>query len=201
MSSKTGIANMSLSHLGIGKEIANIDSEKSEEAIACRRFFETAKVATLSDLNWTFATKFATLNLVEENPTVEWTYSYRYPVGCLDVRRILSGIRNDTQGSRVPFKITKDAAGKLIYTDQSEPTIEYTENITNTSLFSSEFDLALSFRLAAYVAPRLTKGDPFKLKGDMLAQYDLELGQAKKKNMNEEVQDLPPESESITIRG
>ncbi len=200
MSSKTDIANMCLSHLGIGREIANIETEKSQEAIACRRFFETAKVATLSDLYWTFATAFATLNLVEETPTSEWTYSYRYPVGCIDLRRILSGVRNDTQSSRIPFKITKDAAGKLIYTDQSEPEVEYTENISDTSLFSSEFDLALSFRLAAYVAPRLTKGDPFKLKGEMLAQYDLELGQAKKKNMNEETQDLPPESAAITAR-
>jgi len=34
----------------------------------------------------------------------------------------------------------------------------------------------------------------------MLAQYEIELGRAKKKNMNEETADILPESEMITIR-
>lgn len=200
MTSKTEICNMSISHLGIGKEIASIDTEQSQEASACRRFFDSAKEATLADLSWTFATKFKTLGLIEENPTDEWTYSYRYPVDCLNMRRILSGNRNDTQGTRVPFKMAKDAAGRLIYTDQVDAQVEYTENIKDISLFSAEFNLAFSFRLASYMAPRLTGGDPFKMKQEMLAQYDLEINLAKKKNMNEETQDLPPESELISIR-
>jgi len=199
-SSKTQIANLAISHLGIGKEIANIETEQSQEASACRRFYDVAKESTLSDLDWTFATKFAVLNLIEENPSDEWNYSYKYPVDCINMRRILSGLRNDTQTSRIPFKILKDATGRIIYTDQEDAQIEYTENVSDTSLFSAEFDLALSFRLAAYIAPRLTGGDPFKLKQEMLVQYDLELGRAKKKNMNEETQDIMPESEFIRAR-
>lgn len=200
MASSTEIANMAISHLGIGKEIADLDTEQSQEAAACRRFYETAKVATLSDLDWTFATKEAVLNLIEENPTTEWLYSYRYPSDCINMRRIKSGVRNETQTSRIPYRILKDDAGRILYTDQVEAECEYTQDIDDAGLFPSEFSLAFSFRLASYIAPRITGGDPFKMKGEMIAQYDLELGRAKKKNMNEETQELAPDSEFIRVR-
>lgn len=202
MASKTVISNMAISHLGIGKEIANLETEKSEEAKACRRFFETAKKATLGDLDWTFGTKFAVLNLIEELPEgSEWRYSYRYPVDCVSMRRVLSGQRVDTQESRIPFRIVTDDSGLIIYTDESAATVEYTFDVKSTNLFSPEFDLALSFRLAALVGARLTGGDPFKIKQDMLGQYELELGRAKKKNMNEETKPKFPESDLIRSRG
>ena len=200
MSSTTEISNLAISHLGIGKEIANLDTEQTEEASACRRYFESAKKATLSDLDWTFATKFAVLNLIESQPNEEWNFSYRYPSDCINMRRILSGQRQDTQKTRVPYRISADSAGRIIYTDKENAEIEYTKNVTDPGLFSAEFALALSFRLASYIAPRLTGGDPFKMKQEMLAQYEIELGRAKKKNMNEETADILPESEMITIR-
>jgi len=200
MASKTEIANLAISHIGIGKEVANIDTEQSEEASACRRYFDIAKENTLGDMSWNFATRFVTLGLVESTPSTEWDYSYRYPTDCLEIRRILSGVRNDTQRTRIPFRIISDSAGKLIYTDEPGAVIEYTRNITDIDLFSPEFKMALSFRLAYYIAPRLTAGDPFKLKEDMLRLYEIELGLAKKKNMNEETMDQLPESEFIRTR-
>lgn len=200
MATKTEISNLAISHLGIGKEISNFDTDKSEEAQACRRFYEIAKEATLADLDWTFATKFADLNLVKEDPTNEWNYSYRYPSDCLILRRILSGIRYDTNSSRIPYRVVKDEAGKLIFTDQRNACVEYTQNITNSSLHSADFNLALSFRLASYIAARLTGGDPFKLKQEMIGQYDLELGKAKKRNMGEETPEPMPESDLIRAR-
>ncbi len=201
MSSKTEISNMAISHLGIGKEIANLETEQSQEASACRRFYEACVDAVLADLDWTFATKEAVLNLVVTNPNTEWLYSYTYPTDCVNLRRIKSGIRRDTQKSRVPYKILKGiGSGKLIYTDKQGAEVEYTVRLSDPTIFSPEFSLALSFNLAAYIAPRLTGGDPFKMKQEMLNQYRLELGRAKKKNMNEEVTETPPPSEFITTR-
>lgn len=200
MSSEVEVCNMAISHLGIGKEIANLDTEQSEEASACRRFFDIARKTVLGDLNWTFATKFAVLGLVESDPSDEWDYSYRYPVDCITLRRILSGVRSDTRRTRVPFKILRDTSGRLIYTDEESAEVEYTEDIEDIEVFPPETVLALSFKLAALIAPRLTGGDPFKLGDKMLGLYEAELRNAKKKNMNEEVQDLPGESEFITVR-
>jgi len=200
MSSKTEIANMAISHLGIGKEIANLETEQSSEASACRRFYDSARKAVLGDIYWSFATKFATLNLIESSPNDEWDYSYRYPTDCLDFRRILSGMRQDTANSRIIYKLGQDTSGRLIYTDQENAEAEYTVNVEDPGLFTEEFILALSFRLASYIAPRITGGDPFKMKEEMLGQYEIELGKAKKKNLNEENLDRIPQSEFITTR-
>jgi hypothetical protein len=200
MASKTEICNLAISHLGIGKEISDVETERSEEALACKRYYDIARINTLSDQEWSFATKRDTLGLIEESPNDEWVYSYRYPIDCLDLRRIISGYRTDQESTAVPFKISRDAVGKLIYTDMAEAEAEYTEDLKNVTFFTSEFIVALSFRIAFYVAPRLTSGDPFKLKNDMLQQYMMEIGWAKKQNMNEEIPDKRQESSSITAR-
>ena len=200
MASKVGICNLSLSHLGIGKEVAILETEQSQEAAACRRFYDTARRATLSDLNWSFATEFYTLGLIEESPSDEWDFSYRYPATCITIRRILSGLRNDTSESRIPFKLLKDDAGRLIYTDQENAEIEMTKDVEDTTFFPDDFVLALSFRLASYIAPRVTGGDPFKLKKDMIEQYNIEMGRARANAFNEEITDNIPESLSITAR-
>lgn len=200
MASETAICNMAISHLGVGKEIANIDTEQSEEASACRRFFDTARDATLRDFPWPFATKQVALSLIETFTAGEWTYSYRYPSDCVKAKRILSGDRNDNHQSRVPYKILKDGAARIIYTDTADAELEYTERVEDTSYWPPDFELAFSFRLAAYIAPRLAKGDPFNLRKEAMAMYDLELSRAKAASINEEQTDELPDSEFVRVR-
>ena len=89
-SSTTEIANLALGHLGIGKDIANLDTESSQEAKAMRRYYDICRRTVLQEFTWPFATKFVTLGLVEEDPTdaEEWAFSYRYPADCLFLRRL-----------------------------------------------------------------------------------------------------------------
>ena len=201
MASKTEIANMAISHLGIGATITNLDSDTSQEAQACRVFYETAKKATLKGHDWSFAWKEATLNLVEENPVEEWSYSYRYPSDAVSIRRIVSGFQCDTLDTVVPYTISSDSSGKLIYTDREEAKVQYTIDANNVDLYTPRFTLALSFQLAYYIAPRITGGDPFKAKADMLAQYKMEIGEAAENNMNEERRGRRPDSEFVSTRG
>lgn len=200
MSSKTEICNMAISHLGSGKEIANIDTEQSQEAAACRRFYNISYQAMLTEHDWNFATEFYTLELIETQPTDEWAYSYRYPSDCLKIRRILSGTRNETLDSKVPYKIIKDTVGKLVYTDSDAAEVEITKDISDPSFYPAQFQLALSFRLASYIAARVTGGDPFKMKEDMLAQYVIEMGKALAQDMNSARLDKKPDSEFIRVR-
>ena len=72
MATETQISNIAISHLGIGLEIQNLETENSAEAKACRRFYETSRDAVLGDFEWPFATKIIELNLVEEGPNTEW---------------------------------------------------------------------------------------------------------------------------------
>ena len=200
MLSSTDIANMALGHLGVGKQISNIETEKSEDARSCKQFFNTTIQSMLRDFPWPFATVIQSLELVETDPNDEWGYSYRYPSNCLNVKRILSGSRNDTRLNRVPYKIVNDSSGQLILTDMTDAQIEFTKNIDATSHYPVDFSLAVSFRLAAYIAPRMTAGDPFKMGERAMKMYDYELRKAQSNAANEEQPDELPNSEFIEAR-
>jgi len=200
MASKTSIANLALSHIGIAKPIANLDTEQSQEATACRTFYEVARDRVLRDIKWPFATKIAALALVEEDPNDEWAYSYRYPSDCLDVRKIQSGVRNETNAQRIPYKIASDDQGLLIFCDREDAILEYTFRAENVNLYPPDFMMGFSYRLASYIAPRLTNGDPFKLMNDVMALYKTEISNAAANAQNEEQPDIAPDSEFIQAR-
>lgn len=200
MASETEICNLAISHLGSGKEIGDLSTDKSNEASACRRYYEVTRDTLQRDYDWPFATSIATLSLVEEDPNDEWSYSYRYPSDCFRFRRILSGIRNDTERTRVPFKIAYAADGQVVFTDQQDAQAEYSIKVTDPARFSPDFIMALSFRLAAYIAPRITAGDPFGMGKNAMQQYLFHLSTAEKTAGNEEQRDQPVESEFIRER-
>lgn len=199
MSSKMQIWNMAISHLGISKEIAS-ETEQTAEAKACRRFYETTLKNVLKDHSWPFASKIATLNLISSNPNTEWAYSYRYPTDCLFFRRILSGNRNDTPATKVPYAVSQDSSATIIFTDATNAVAEYTRNITDESFFSSDFETAVSYRLAHYIAPRLTAGDPFNLGQKALQSYQLELSRAVANSFNEDQSVELQDTESVNAR-
>lgn len=200
MSSNVEIANLALSHLGHGKEISDLTTDRSQEALVCNRFFSTVRDATLRDFSWPFATKYASLALIEEDPNDEWGFSYRYPSDCLMLRKILSGIRNDTRQSKIPYEIARDDSGFIIYTDQEDAKVKYTVKTEDPSFFTPDFVLALSYRLAAYIAPRLTAGDPYKLGDKAMQMYLAEISNAQALSKDEQQEEEEPEAELIRSR-
>lgn len=191
---------MSLSHLGQGKAIADLDTENSEAASACRTFYDVTVQEVLSSYNWAFATKFRELSLVAEDPTDEWSYSYRYPSDCLKFRRILSGIRTDTRDSRVPYKMAKDSAGRLIYTDKYQAECEYTENVTDPTFFPPNFVAAVSYLLAYKVSPRVAGSDPRRLGDAAYKNYVMCIATAQSQDRKEEQPDIEPDGEFVRAR-
>ena len=199
-SSKVGIVNIALSHLSIGKTVAVLETEKTEEAVTARLFYVLALEATLREFPWPFATRIIALALVAEEPNDEWAFSYRYPTDCLEIRRILSGMRNDTRQSRTPYRILSDEQGSLVYTDYENAEIEYTVRDISPQFYPPDFVMAFSLYLAHLMAPRLTGGDQFKLGARALGLYDLEISRAVKNAFNEQQIEEPPESEFIRDR-
>lgn len=193
---------MALYHLGTSKEIANVDSpsETSEEARTLRVFWDVSVKKILGDFPWPFATKVAALGLVEEDPTTEWGYSYTYPSDAVKIRKIQSGMRLDNRQSVIPYQIAENGESKLIYTDLEEAVAEYTRLPLTTSIFTAEFCIALSYLLAHFAAPKLSKGDPMKMKNDMLVLYKINLAEAKSNALNELQLDPYPEAEMIRGR-
>ena len=205
MASKTDICNLGLNHLGVGKEIANVDTEASEEAIACRRVYPIALGKILRDYDWPFATKIAALGLVtdsedEAHPYEEWDCAYQYPSDCLKFRRILSGTRRDSRATRVPHRIVNGSSVMLILTDSAEAYGEYTVNVSDTEMYPNDFIVGLSLLVASMIAPRVTGGDPFKLGERAAEMYKSAIGAAKSNAADEEQPDLEPDSEFISTR-
>jgi len=198
--SETVIANLALAHLGNKDAIGTLETDTSREAEVCRTFYDTARDELLRVFPWPFATKFAELTEVEEDPTDEWAYSYRYPSDCVYVRRIFSGERNDDKSSRIAYKIGADGSGRLIYCDQDDAELEYTFRNEDTTDYPDDFTMTLSYRLAAYMAPQLTQGDPFGLRDFCYKKYLEALMTATSGAYMEEQPDEPPESEFITGR-
>lgn len=198
--SKTHILNMALSHLGVSKEVQDQETENSIEARASRRHYDNDLETVLTAIPWPFATQFAALGLVEEDPNDEWDYSYRYPSDCVILRRILSGFRTDNQDSRVPFKIGRDDDGTLVYTDEEEAEAEYTYREEDPTRYPQDFVLALSYRHAASIASKVTGGDPFKLGDKCLQLYRITLSEAASNRTDEEQPDRNPDAEFIRAR-
>jgi hypothetical protein len=199
MATPVEICNMALGHLAAG-EIASLD-ERSPEAAACNRFYDVSLEATLRAFDWKCARRTEALALVEEEPTLEWLYSYRTPAGCLAARRIPSGVVPEPQESRIPFEMASDDAGDLIYTDQPEAELEFTKLVEDTSKFPSDLVLAHSLYLASLIAPSVTRGDPYKLGERALARFQLQIGKAEVASARERQARPDPDSEFIRVRG
>lgn len=199
MASKVAICNMALGALGVGDEIASID-ERSAEARACRIFYDETLKEVLRDHAWPFATKIVALALVEEAPSDEWGYAYRYPTDCVMMRRILSGQRLDTRATRVPNRIIADDAGQLILTDAAEAELEYTMIISDSQRLPPDFTAAFAYLLAVRIAPKVTGGDPFGLQEKNIKLYNFEIAKAKASAANEEQPDIESDAETISGR-
>lgn len=191
---KIVLSNLALANLGVTKQIESL-TERTKEAAVCNQWVDIVIDEMLRQFVWPFATKFLTLSLVEENPTIEWAKSYRYPVDALLLRRIQSGIRNDTRATRVPYRLAADTQGKLIYTDKEDAVMEITSKTLgrDPTRWDADFLTCTSYRLSARIAPGLTGGDPFKM--GQLAQQMLRLSfsQTAATAANEEqAEDIPP---------
>jgi hypothetical protein len=197
---KTEIANLALSHLGTGKNIADLDSERSVEALACKQMWKIACETLQRENDWPFLTKIEDLTLVTTDPNTEWKYSYRYPTDCIVARRILSGVRNDTLESEVKYIIVRDDTGLLIFTDQEDAVLEYSVYDDSPAKWPPDFGLALSYRLAGLVAPRISTGDPFQRGLISEKLFILSMSHAQANAQNEQRRDNPPQSTYETTR-
>lgn len=149
---KIEIINLALARIGVAA-IERLD-EPSEAARQAKAFYELTRRAVLSQYHWSFATRRVSLALV---PTElkDYKFVYRYPMDALYVRRVYM------MGSRKPwdkkhYKIISDNEGKLICSRQPFAEVEYTADITDTTLFDDAFIEAFSWKLAAEIAFTLT---------------------------------------------
>lgn len=206
----TDIAQLAVLHCGVNKPIANVLTEKSTEAQACRTVADVARQTTLQKHPWLFAKKFANPALVSgPNPmaTIEWVYAYAAPSDMLHMFRFISyRLNNDTRQSRIPYTTVQTASGQLIYTNwpgnfaNIPVTIEYTWDNINIPQWTPDFVLAMSYYMAYLITPLITSGDPYNLQQKLMGLFDKAILEATDTNANEEQRPEEPQSEFVRGR-
>lgn len=199
MAAKSDVWNMTLAHLGVNERISSETLEDTELANMLHAFSTPSLNEMKRRHQWQAFSVYDDLELVAECPNKLYNFAYRYPADCLFFRKILSEIRNDDETTRVPFSRgrIRDNDNKLvsvIFTDHSEPVGLFTEKEDEDTNFDDDFAIAWSYRLAYFVAPGVTGGDPFQLQRAALSNFKAELHNAIKMDMIEQQRDPYPAS-------
>jgi hypothetical protein len=158
------IVNQALSRIGISKQVVDLGTDMTIEAIHARLHITTDIETTLRDYPWPFATTYARLTLVAgsvANPVnADWTFSYRRPWDCIFERRLVLTRGEATDPTPPPFAIGGDSGGGLIYCNVANALLEYTGR-KQCPTYEGDvlFKEALIWRHAASLAPALTRID------------------------------------------
>jgi hypothetical protein len=114
LNAKTEISNLALVHLGVGKQISDLDTDESSQAQSLRTVFDYWMKTVLCGYNWLFATAYVNIEPIQVFPNQEWNFAYRYPADCLFLRRFWNGTHLDDRTNMIPFVFDNDAQGKRI---------------------------------------------------------------------------------------
>lgn len=204
------LVNVSLSRIGVSRQITALDTELSEEAVTARLHFGLDVAIVLRDFPWAFATRYANLVLVGGTADVpvndDWTYSYRAPASMLFARRLVSqdGHKRGYDPNPPKFRVGSDATGGLIYADLPATTdvplqVEYTiRPDCPASVGDALFRDALAWKHAHSQAGPIAK-DP-KVVTYCWSMYQDALARAMPVNANEAQQEPPGEADWISAR-
>lgn len=164
-SSEVDICNLALANIGETAKITSIDPpDGSAQASLCARFYPIARDSLIEMGSWSFAIKRKSLT-VATNTRTEWAYAYTVPA---EVSGILSltmeGVLDDLaiNGVLSPQKFVIEllpSGDRILYTNVEDAQIRYIAKITDTTLFTNTFNVALSWHLASMLAGPLIKGD------------------------------------------
>ncbi len=195
------VCNLALTTIGSGAEISSLTGDQSQEARACNRVYATARDKTLKSFPWPFAKAQASLALVTQfgdpnHPTNDYKFSYRYPSDCLQARKISSRWRTDARETRVTYEFMADQVGQLIVTDKTGAVLEYTSTLgQDPGRWTPDFIEAMAYYVGFMIAPRLTKGDPFKIRNECYQLFKNALSAARANAANEiQPDEDPPEA-------
>jgi len=159
----TELANMALGHVGIGLSIGTLETENSQEAIACRRYFDHCRDVLYRMRRWPFAARLTTLSdlgVTGTNYDGIWLYRYNYPNFAMRINKIVNPAQRspNTNADKIKFEIaSKDTGslGKVILCDQDSAIADYNYLIDDVSVWDAEFVENFTTYLAVRISPSL----------------------------------------------
>lgn len=147
---------MALSRIGM-TPIESL-TENSEPARKCQQFYEHDRRVVLRRYPWPWATRRVELAALAETPQ-DYLHSYRYPADCVCLRKIYAVDGNDRLQPLpefVSYQIVSQPSGLIVNTNEERVVAEYTADVRDVALMDEIFCEALSWKLAASIAFKLT---------------------------------------------
>ena len=197
LQTSTDIANMALTYVGANL-IVNIEDDRTPEAGLVRTFFDISRRAELESFDWSFARRFGALAVApDDTPDTRFSEVYILPVDCLTPRNIEPYVTKRP----IPYQVIQNNSGqRLVLTNATEAILRYTFDQKDTGVFTTNFTLALSYRLASYIAYARTKKQSVGEAALLLAKEARLLAQASDGNAAQESFPEPP-AEWHILRG
>lgn len=238
----SSIINRAAKQLGSSMTVSNWLQENTVIASTARAFYNETLLEILRDFDWPFARVQQRLDLLICGYSLERRFAYKYPPGCVCIRRIFGPMgqnRNDDlqsaqryiiceipdpplplvpqnfglNGSEFPpggtypqpptfpiFPPGPRPTVKAILADHEYLNVEFTGDTTVVNDFPQDFQAAFMFKLAYYMAPSLTGGDPYHVGDRAKMMYEQCINTAAMHAYNEENQDPPRAGEFIDTR-
>lgn len=198
------VANEALGLIGSSKEIQNLETDKSNEARACNRFFATCRDLVLRDFPWPRLKVVEALALVGTDPVPQWGYSYRMPAHAAQILRlqINASPRTDNSDSRIPYELGRDDTGGLIYSDYTTDdglAAKYIYHETSLAKWTPDMVEVLTQLLASKIGPRFGP-EAAKLAKACSVDYQTRRYLARAQALNEEAPDPAGDGDIVRSR-
>ncbi len=196
MYTKAKIFNLALGALLLNREIADTETDQSNENEVLNTHWETALRSTLEDLDLDSTSTPVVLSLIEEDPTEKWLYAYAYPNAALFVRRIENSSLVDNRSTRVPLRIALHEGQKVIFCNIEDASAEIvTKDVPLTSL-ASNVGMAIAYKLAMLSAPLIVGKGAQKLRKEITEMYAFYKTEAQELDSRENFNFNDPEIDS-----
>lgn len=218
MVSEVNICNLALGNIRAGT-INSLD-ETSVQARQCKLRYPILRDQMLQDSPWQFAGSIRPLAVLTTT-VFNWAYVYQYPSDCLRINRVIPDYEEINQDNRtsglfypyrdadvykpspvptVEYKVFNVDGNKVIVSQFPNLRIDYRRRITDPTIFSLNFTMALSHLLAAELAVPIAGVELGRaLRSDSLTMYESYLSAGVANELNEQKEEIA-ESEYISIR-
>lgn len=171
MLTKEKIFNLALSALLLSRQVTNAAQDASSEAKILNTHWDTAFLATLSDLDLDSTSTQGMLELLAEHPLPHWHWAYKYPQKCAFFRRIRSHAVIDNKRTHIPKRVAIWEGQKVIFTNHHKAIAEYISTDVPITSLTATAGLCIAYRLAWLSAPLTTGKGAVKLIADIEKKY------------------------------
>ncbi len=191
MYAKADIYNLAIGMLLLQRQIAQTDTDPSNECKVMNIHYDAAFQSTLEDMDLDSTSTEVTLQLLMANPNAAWDWAYKYPDNCAFMRRIKSCEVMDNRSSRILKRIgmfvvpPSTVPIKTVFTTQCNAVAEIIMSNVPLGSLTATAGLAVAAKLAMLSAPLIVGKGSDKLRKEIQEKYVIFKAQAQEQDQRE----------------